>query len=285
MAITIETQKIQTKNDYELGIIKYFNDYTDGSKRVLLIGSATGIKSSYYKKLANYFAENGFFVISFDYYGIGDSLPKSVRKIKNKMQDWGEVDLNTVVTWIESEFRPEKLYYIGHSVAGQIIGLMEEPNVFDKIILVAAQIGYWKYYTKKKYRYALLYYILWSPMTRILGYFPGTKLGIGENLPKGVALQWVKWLKKENYLFDDKTIDTSRYSLITCPILAYSMDDDHYAPLSAVQAMVDHYTHASITYKHIKPRDVNRKKIGHFGFFREQNKDIFWNEALDFFTA
>ena len=105
-------------------------------------------------------------------------------------------------------------------------------------------------------------------MTRLLGYFPGEKLGIGENLPKGVALQWVRWLKKKSYLFDDKSIDTSRYSQVTCPILSYSLDDDHYAPLSAVQAMVNHYTQANIIYKHLKPKDFYRKRIGHFGYFK-----------------
>jgi hypothetical protein len=41
----------------------------------VLVASATGVKRHFYNKFATFLAENGFVVMSFDYRGIGDSLP------------------------------------------------------------------------------------------------------------------------------------------------------------------------------------------------------------------
>ncbi|OLS26407.1 MAG: hypothetical protein HeimC3_09570 [Candidatus Heimdallarchaeota archaeon LC_3] len=281
MTITLENIEILTTKGFELGGLIFKPIVENNNKNLILIGSATGIKYTYYKKLANYFVEKGFQVLLFDYSGIGQSLYKPIRKIKTNMEDWGKIDLQAVINWIKNNFTYEEFYYIGHSVGGQLVGLLDDPNIFDKLIFVTSQNGYWRYYTKKKYLYAIAYRTVWPFLTWLFGYLPSKRM-IGENLPKGVALQWVSWLKSKNYLFDH--INSKGYELLTKPLLAFSFTDDHYAPPPAVENLMTHYTNTQLTLKSYKPEDLGRKKIGHFGFFREENKDTLWKEVLDFFS-
>ena len=59
----------------------------------------------------------------------------------------------------------------------------------------------------ERYRVYALMNFIGKPITQIMGYAPG-KLGIGEDLPKGVFLEWTKWVNNKRYLFDDPALKT-----------------------------------------------------------------------------
>src|SRR5260370_7008232 len=57
----------------------------------------------------------------------------------------------------------------------------------------------------ERYRvYAMLNFV-GLPLTKLLGYAPG-RMGIGEDLPRGVFEQWVGWVMSERYLFTDPNL-------------------------------------------------------------------------------
>ena len=248
----------------------------------IVFGSATAVKYTFYIQLARYFAEHGYSVLLFDYYGIGKSIDKPLRKIKITMAEWGSNDLQSVVNYVQNNFEIEEFHYVGHSVGGQVLGMLDNPNVFSKIIFFSAQIGYWRYYKKHNRSYFLLYYFIFPLLIKIFGYLPSKRLSLGMNLPPNQARQWSRWLLQKNYLFDDPTIDTTSFQEVTSQILSYSFTDDNWAPLKACQAMVNHYTNAEIIYRDINPNDYGLKKIGHFGIFREKNKEKFWGDFIEF---
>ena len=59
------------------------------SDRALLIASAMGVKRRYYDAFAQYLAARGISVVTFDYRGIGESRPASLRGFDATMLDWG----------------------------------------------------------------------------------------------------------------------------------------------------------------------------------------------------
>ena len=63
------------------------------------------------------------------------------------------------------------------------------------------------------------------------------------------------------------------------PLLAYSFSDDAYAPTPAVESLLDAYSGADITHRHLTPADLGVSEIGHFGFFRERFRDTLWQES------
>jgi predicted alpha/beta hydrolase len=129
-------------------------------------------------------------------------------------------------------------------------------------------------------------YLLWHlfmPLTsHALGYFPARALGLGENLPRGVALEWAHWGKHPDYLWGRLGESERRgYGRFTGDIRAYSFSDDGYAPQSAVAAFVGFYPRARTSRRHLRPTDLASPRIGHFGFFRESVAGDLWPETID----
>jgi predicted alpha/beta hydrolase len=68
----------------------------------------------------------------------------------------------------------------------------------------------------------------------------------------------------------------SAYGRARFPILAYSFTDDEMMTLEGTQSLVDFYHSAPRDIVRISPKEVGAKRIGHFGFFREQFADKLW---------
>ena len=121
-------------------------------------------------------------------------------------------------------------------------------------------------------------------MAKLHGYFPASRLGFGEDLPAGVALQWASWCRHPRYLVGALGVEDA-YSKIKLPIRAYAITDDAFAPLPAVEALGRLYPNARWETRRVAPRDVGAKALGHFGFFRERFRDSLWREAADWLEA
>ncbi|HVR41549.1 MAG TPA: alpha/beta fold hydrolase, partial [Thermoanaerobaculia bacterium] len=230
----------------------------------LLIASALGVKRRYYDAFARAAAERGMNVVTFDYRGIGDSAPPRIRDSRASMVEWGRFDVDAMIAWIAANVA-EDVAYLGHSAGAQLTGLAPNAHRIRSAFFLTAGSGYWRHWSGIR---GLGLGALWIAMpliSRTLGYFPSKVLGLGsEDLPAGVAAQWATWGKHRDYLFSTITDEErARYHAFTAPILAWSMEGDHYAPRRAVDALLRFYPNAPITREHIEDRT-----IGHFGFFR-----------------
>jgi len=255
---------------------------SEAEHSILIIASATGVKQSFYEKFARFIASTGISVITFDYEGIGRSLKQPIKQLKNNAQNWGSVDLESIINYTIKNYPNCKRYILGHSIGGQLIGLAKSAVKSDKIILIAAQTGYWKTWTGfQRIKMWGNWHILFPLAVRIFGYLPSKKISSMENLPKNVALQWSGWGKHRDYLFSDIPIEQTYYDKIDTDITAICIEDDDYAPKKAVDWMTKKYSAASVKEMLIRPKNYNTKKIGHFGIFKERFKDSLWKLLLD----
>jgi predicted alpha/beta hydrolase len=222
-------------------------------QNVVIICSATGVKQSYYESFATWLSAHGYTAITFDYQGIGDSLKKPIKQVNATASSYGEQDIPAVISYAMQELNPQHIFLMGHSIGGQLIGLSVLPPVVKGILLVAAQSGYWK--------------------------FPGKNFNM-ENLPKGVALEWAKWCRSPNYLFDHLNQASKLFANINIPIVSYSFSDDDYAPKSAVDWLSNQYKNSHVIRKHIRPQDIQTERIGHFGIFKEKCANILWVDFI-----
>ena len=164
------------------------------NRQVAVIHSATGVPQQFYRHFACHLAQQDFTVVTYDYRGIGDSRPASLRGFVARMRDWSTHDMNGVLTWVARELQPSKTYGVGHSFGGQTLGMVDDPSAFDAVVTVSAQSGYWGLQGgAEKYRVALAVYAMLPLLSRIFGYFPWRWFASGEDLPKGVALEWARW--------------------------------------------------------------------------------------------
>lgn len=251
------------------------------NKTILIIASATGVKQKYYYEFAKYAESKDVTVITFDYNGIGSSLKKPIEKLKINAADWGSNDIESIIQYAIKNYPKSKKVILGHSIGGQLIGLAESCNKLDKIILVAAQSGYWKHWKGfRRMKMWFNWYILFPLILRVFGYLKSKRISGMENLPKNVAEQWRNWGKNRDYIFSDKSIKNTFYETIEVDMTAYSIDDDNFAPKEAVQWMTEKYKNANRKSIHLNPIDFQANKIGHFGIFKERFKNTFWTQIL-----
>lgn len=263
---------------------------------VALINAGAGIGLSYYDRFARFLAESGVPTLIYDYRGIGKSRPRSLRGFAASVEDWGSKDCAAVLEWISKRFPGARRIVIGHSVGGFVTGFVTNGLMVDRMLLIGAHTGYWRdYAAHARPGMYLLWHAIMPALTRILGYFPGRRLHLLEDLPAGVALEWANRRKADfwwNLRAKDGELDSARienavarFMAIRAPILALSFTDDVFATEAATVRILDLYRNCPATRTVIAPIDVGGQKIGHFGFFRSRFRDTLWPRVVEWLRA
>jgi predicted alpha/beta hydrolase len=281
--IEVSEFKLPATDGFELAASLYQPADIEPNGPVVLITSATGVKRRYYDKYARFLAENGFTTVTFEYRGIGESRPRTLRGFEASLQDWAVKDIAGAIDWIVAQRHPRRLLVVGHSLGGQLIGLTPNNDRVNAMLTVAAQSGYWGLWSgPRKYFMWFLWHALMPGLTRVYSYFPSKKLGLSEDLPGGVARQWAFWGRHPHYIVDDQGNPIRKNFLsFRGPIRAYSFTDDIDAPRAAVESLVQCYENAAKELNHRSPGDLGVDAIGHFGFFREQFRSSLWTESAE----
>lgn len=216
-------------------------------------------------------------MFTFDYGGIGQSRSGSLRSFDTSIKNWGKYDLEAVLRTIKADYPDKKLVVVAHSMGGQIIGLASSSLHVDKLIFVNVPSGYLKFWRGTGRLKMLIAWYFWFPvLTKFFGYMPTSKISAMEDLPKSVALQWRKWCLSPNYMFDHLDGHETWYEKIECPLVSFSVENDAFAPKDAVDWFTERYKSCKRKRIHISPADLGMEYIGHFGFFKESNRDTLW---------
>jgi predicted alpha/beta hydrolase len=251
------------------------------NRRAVLFQAASGVKQEYYDKFAAYLATRGFTALTFDYRGIGRSRPAKLRGFKARMRDWAEKDIGGALDYLARATHGARLIGIGHSFGGQAFGIVPGNERYVAALTVGAQSGYWKHWRGAgRVGMWFLTHVLLPGMSRLYGYFPSRLFGQGEDLPAGVAIEWASWCRHPGYIVGALGAQEA-YASFAAPIRAYSITDDSYAPLPAVEAFLEFYPKAVRKLERVNPAQTGGGPIGHFGFFRERFKDSLWKNAAD----
>jgi predicted alpha/beta hydrolase len=253
-------------------------------KGTIIINAATGVKKEFYIRFAQYLVQNGYRVLLYDYRGIGESAPASLKGFKAMMHEWGTKDMNGALNFIVNEKGGNDIIWIGHSVGAQMMGLLEQRHTIKKVIAINASTGYWNYFTfPYNYMILSLWLFIGPPLTILNGYAPMNKLGWGEPLPSGVYFEWRKWCLSK-YHFKDfllKHIGTEKFIDFTAPITAMHTSDDYIANKTTVAKLLEFYPKCPTKTICIKPADYGFKKIGHTGIFRSRHEKKIWPVIMD----
>ena len=269
----------------------------------ILISSATAVKQTFYRHLATHLANEGYNVLTYDYRGIGDScqsLKSSLRGFDDMtMSDWALKDMPGALDYLllqQSKTQTtagtderHRLYMFGHSIGGQIAGLLPEDlsNKVNGMITVSSQSGYWKLQgDEQKYVVCFHVHVTLPLLANVVGYMPWSWFTNGaQDLPKNAAIQWSKWCRQPNYILDDTSLPLHRYKSFNCPILAYSIEDDKWGTSNSVDKMMLS-AYPNVERRHLHPKENPASEgdaiqsIGHFGYFREESYPL-WTDAVE----
>lgn len=250
---------------------------SQATRGVVVIPSAMGVAQNYYARFAEWLAGQGYQVVTFDYRGIGLSAPQSLRGFKADIFDWAR-DCAAVIDFTTQKWPDVPLFWLGHSLGGQLLGLIPNRDRIRSVMTVAAGNGYWKENSWPTRRVVWWMWFVAVPLaTRIAGYFPGKRLRKVGDLPRGVIEQWRRWCLNREYVVGVEGEEVRRsYSSIRTPMMSVSFTDDEMMSERSIRSLHDLYTGAPIEYRRVAPRDVGVERIGHFGFFRPQFEQTLW---------
>ena len=170
------------------------------------------------------------------------------------------------------------LYWVGHSLGGQLLGLIPNRDRIDRVMTVATGSGYWRENSWQTKRFVWwLWYVAAPLATRIAGYFPGKRLRKVGDLPRGVMMQWRRWCLSREYVVSAEGEQVrAAYASVRTPMLSLSFTDDEMMSAQSIRSLHGLYAAAPIEYRRIAPPDVGAHSIGHFGFFRPQFERELW---------
>jgi len=252
-----------------------------GPRAAVLLAPAMGVERGFYRHFAGYLAGRGAAVLAVDYRGVGGSRPAGLRGFGARLRDWAELDLEAALAHLSARFAGLPLRWVGHSVGGQLLGLLRDPPV-ERALLLCSQSGYWRHWSGAgRLGMAVLWYAGVPILTGALGYLPLR----GSGVPAGVAREWARWGRDPAYVLSYARGRPCAFHAWSGMLRAYAFDDDGYAPPAAVEALVRGYVSARREVRVVSPRDVGASRIGHFGPLRPAFRDSLWTEMADWLLA
>lgn len=242
-----------------------------------LLVPAMGVPQTYYAPFAAWLASRGVIAATFDYRGMGLSRAGRLRTLDADILTWARADVPAVLAALTAAADGAPLVWIGHSLGGQIIPFVPgAAGAVSHILNVAAGSGYWRENAATLRRFVwFLWFVAVPLLTPLFGYFPGRRLGMVGDLPRGVIRQWRRWCLHPEYAAGVERAH-AHYASVRTPIVSLSFSDDEFMSARNIEALHALYTGAPRTMTRLAPGDIGAERIGHFGFFRPQFEDRLW---------
>jgi predicted alpha/beta hydrolase len=123
-------------------------------------------------------------------------------------------------------------------------------------------------------------------LTRLVGYFPARRLGLGDDIPAGIALQWASRRSSDLHPAGTSPADErarrllERCAALERPALVLRFSDDAFATAAGMRRLLGYYPRLSPQYVLFTPADSGTRKIGHFGFFGRAVGLALWPRLL-----
>ena len=279
---------LRTADGVDIGAVFYAALRPRSPRRVAVLHGGAGIAALRYRRFARFLAEWGIPVLTYDYRGIGLSRPRELRGFQATIEDWAQYDSAAAIAWLRARFPQDEIVGISHSIGCLALGGAPNAAEQSQIVFIGAHTGYYGDY-RRLYRLpmAFAWHGLMPAITRCLGYFPADRLGLGEDLPAGMAMEWAgrrrphlgprgrePWRERRHELLE-------RCACLASRAMAILISDDAFATPGATRRLLSYFPRLpSPELLTFTPADAHVPRIGHFGFFRRAAGTSLWPRLL-----
>lgn len=243
-----------------------------------------GLSARHYRRFARHLAANNVAILTYDYRGIGQSRHGSLRGFHATFEDWAEHDCSSAIELVLTRFGLPT-FGISHSIGALIFGGATNATNLAGLVMIGPHTGYVGDY-RRAYRLpmGILWHAVMPCLTTIVGYFPGRRLGLGEDIPRGVAMAWARRRRPQPAMtLGSRTSQlTDRMASISSPALAITASDDGFATPAGAARVDSLFRNATLERVVVTPQQASMPQIGHFGFFRAPQ---LWPLVLSFVTS
>lgn len=280
--------RLRARDGYELGAALYLPHTAQPPRRVAVLHCGAGIPAARYRRFARYLAETGIPVLTYDYRGIGRSRPGRLRGLRATIEDWAEYDCGGAIAWLRERYPKVEMLGIAHSIGALIIGGAHNSSQQACLVLISGHTGYYgDYLSKYRLPMTAVWHGLMPTLTRVVGYFPARRLGLGEDLPAGIALQWAGRRSPElrptatEHGNERLQMLLDRCAALQRPALLVSISDDAFATAAGTKRLLSYYPRLfPLQYLMFTPADAGMTRVGHFGFFGRTAGAALWPRVL-----
>jgi len=207
--------------------VRHYRPTIARANGAVLIVPAMGVPQRFYQAFATWLAATGRHVLTFDFRGSGLSRKAPLRHERADILTWAELDTAAALAALIRRAPGLPITWVGHSLGGQIVPLVPGHGAVAKVITVATGSGYWRENAPPlKKKVWLLWFGLVPVLTPLFGYFPGRRLGMVGDLPRGVIQQWRRWCLNPDHLVGVEPGLRERYADFTIPVTSISFTDD-----------------------------------------------------------
>ncbi len=256
-------------------------------RAAVVVHPATAVPERLYTAFAEHLAVHGYVAVTYDYRGTGRSgSPRRHRDLR--MRDWMGDDVPAVAAWARAHFSAVPHLAVGHSVGGHALALGHGSRGLAGFATVASHAGVTATIPDRgeRARVGLVLRAVGPATAKVLGYVPGRRLGLGEDIPAAAMLEWSRWSRLPGYFFDDPTMAAAQSAArVDGDVLAIGFTDDPWATPGQIDAITDHLTRARVERRTWSPADGGVARLGHTGFFRRGLSETLWPSLLAWLDA
>ena len=246
--------------------------------RVVIVSTATGAPQRFYAPFAQYLAEQGSTVLTYDFRGMGRARPERMRGFEVTFLDWLS-DAEGAIRAARERCPDHRLMLVGHSIGGMLPMMAESVVHVERIVTIGTQTAWWKDWPlRSRYSMFFLWHVLMPLVTSVVGYFPARRLNLGEDLPKGLAMAWARRWRSDTFAGFPPEPDRL-IRRVRAEVLAMSMTDDSFGTPAALRRLHEELS-VPVDYRFLDPQDFGFEKVGHFGFFHLRYRAL-WAEVGD----
>lgn len=229
---------------------------------------ALGVAARNYVPFAQALAERGIAVALHEWRGAGSSNRRASRRV-----DWGYrelllADLPAGLAALRMRFGDGRVTLGGHSLGGQIAVLHAglQPGAVVRLLLVASGSPWWPCFHRPRLVQAACFAV--PLIARVLGWFPGRRLGFGGNEARGVMIDWARSARSGRYVVEGGGRDLeARLGDISLPVHAWRFADDWLAPAASLDWLLDKLPKASRRVSVVDAAALGTK-ADHFSWMR-----------------
>jgi predicted alpha/beta hydrolase len=249
--------------------------YRSDSSPVVIIMPAMGVRASFYEPLAQALVEAGFHALTADLRGHGESGIRPGRKTDFGYGEMVKYDWPCVMAEAGMQFPRSSKIILGHSLGGQLstLYMSENPTAIDRLVLVASPGLYYRDWPFPRSVSLLFSTQLFALLARVMGYYPGHRIGIGGTEARGLVRDWARIVRKGRYDMIHRSHDyVALLQGLRVPLLALSFTDDPFARKRAVDGLCAKMPRIELTRWHLAPPEIGCRELGHFNWVNKSGR-------------
>ena len=216
----------------------------------VLFAPAMGTPASFYQRLALPLAATGYSCTIMELRGIGRSPIRAGRD-----RDFGYSHLVQDYMSLAGELRASRpdlpLIAGGHSLGGHLALMAAAQNqaFSDRLLLVASGTPFFRLYRKRQQIPMRAVPPIGNMLARLLGYFPGKRLGFMGNEARTLFREWGVLVKSNRFETQDEIDYQTAMSEMRVRIVSFSLATDNLTPPASTSALVERCTGSNVVHR------------------------------------